>query len=317
MIVVQQALSVLVFCGRHGRWILPLGLLAGGLLPAAAEPMKAAIPYCIAALLFLAVLRLSPGNATAQALGSGRAWFATTKRVLLAQLVLPLLVFVSATVAGLPALWVLAATLVAAAPPISGSPNLVLLLRGDGSTAMRWLMLGTALLPISCLPVLYLLFPAQSITIMFRPSLVLLALIGTSVALALIVVRESRKQGVTLSPPVLDGLSAIVLAVMVVGLMSALHDPAMQWSDLAQALAAAVIINVGLQCLGVWLARLMKLSREKAIAQGVGMGNRNIALFLTALPMTQMEPLLLFIACYQVPMYLTPLVGELFYKRLE
>jgi hypothetical protein len=46
-------------------------------------------------------------------------------------------------------------------------------------------------------------------------------------------------------------------------------------------------------------------------------GNRNIALYLAALPLEQMEPLLLFIACYQVPMYLTPLIGDLFYRRLE
>ena len=46
------------------------------------------------------------------------------------------------------------------------------------------------------------------------------------------------------------------------------------------------------------------------------MGNRNIALYLTALPIVQMEPLLLFIACYQVLMYLTPLIGNMFYRHL-
>jgi hypothetical protein len=43
-------------------------------------------------------------------------------------------------------------------------------------------------------------------------------------------------------------------------------------------------------------------------------GNRNVALFLAALPAAQTEPLLLFIGCYQIPMYLTPLLFGRLYK---
>ena len=44
-------------------------------------------------------------------------------------------------------------------------------------------------------------------------------------------------------------------------------------------------------------------------------GNRNIALFLTALPSTITDPLLLFIGCYQVPMFLTPIMLNRLYRR--
>ena len=37
-------------------------------------------------------------------------------------------------------------------------------------------------------------------------------------------------------------------------------------------------------------------------------GNRNIALFLVSLPAGVIDPVLLFIGCYQVPMYLTPIL---------
>ena len=37
-------------------------------------------------------------------------------------------------------------------------------------------------------------------------------------------------------------------------------------------------------------------------------GNRNIALFLVALPAETTDALLLFIGAYQVPMYLTPML---------
>lgn len=297
--------------------MLPLGLLAGLLMPWAAQPLRTAIPGCIGVLLFLAVLRLYSGGASIAESVSVGQWVGTLRLVVVSQVLLPLLVYGLGTLVGVPVMWVLAATLVAAAPAISGSPSLVLLLRGDGASAMRWLMLGTALLPVSCLPILYLLFPAQSITIMLQPSLLLLALIGTSVVLAVVALRVAQRRTVTLQPQVLDGVSAIVLAVMVIGLMSAVHDPATRVSDVLNMLVLAIGINVGLQFVGVMLGRFMQLGKARTVAQGVVFGNRNIALFLAALPSAQMEPLLLFIACYQVPMYLTPLIGGVFYRRLE
>jgi len=335
----------LAFCGRHGRWVLPMGLIAGIALPGAAEPMRAAIPWCIGALLFLAVLRIFPDSAAMTSALSARQWFDTGKLVVGTQVLLPVLVFFVGSALGVPALWLLAATLVSAAPPISGSPNLVLLLRGDGQLAMRWLMLGTAVLPLTCLPILLLLFPAQSISIMLRPSMVLLVLIVGSVLLALLVLRFSSSRRISSGTETLDGLSAIVLALMVIGLMSAVHHPDTGPGDIAGMLVLAIVVNTGLQCLGVVVSKVLNRHRnmrealpaklntettpdasaggrnrphhERTIAYGVVMGNRNIALYLTALPAVQMEPLLLFIACYQVPMYLTPLIGDVLYRRLE
>lgn len=310
-------IRVFVYLGHHGRWVLPVGLLAGLLLPWAAQPMRQAIPLFIGLLLFLAVLRILPDAPAAAAMRSTSAWAATSWRIAVAQLVLPVVVFTLLSWVGASWVVVLAATLVAAAPPVSGSPNLVLLLRGDGALAMRWLLLGTALLPLTSLPALYLLQPEQSITTMLSPALVLLGLIGSSVALALLVLWQLRIRSITLDARALDGVSALVLALMVVGLMSAIHEPANGWREVGQMLLLALIINIGYQSLGVLGSRLARQNAVRTIGTGVVYGNRNIALFLAALPAIQMEPLLLFIACYQVPMYLTPLIGELFYRRLE
>ena len=43
-------------------------------------------------------------------------------------------------------------------------------------------------------------------------------------------------------------------------------------------------------------------------------GNRNIALFLVALPPEVTDPILIFIGCYQIPMYLTPMVMARLYR---
>ncbi|MFT5897060.1 MAG: ACR3 family arsenite transporter [bacterium] len=310
-------IQLLAYCGRYGRWVLPLGLVAGVLLPWAAAPMRVAIPGCIAVLLFLAVIRLFPNSVAVSEGLPLREWCISSGVVLISQLLLPLLVYTAGLFLRVPSVWLLAATLVAAAPPISGSPNLVMLLRGDGNMAMRWLMVGTALLPLSCIPILYLLFPGQSASTMIRPSSILLSLIVGSVALAILALRFSKKQNVEFSSEALDGASAIVLAVMVIGLMSAVHKPDTTMVAIGEMLLLATFINVGLQTLGVVTAKLFESGRSATITQGVVLGNRNIALYLTALPAAQIEPLLLFIACYQVPMYLTPLIGDVFYRRLE
>ena len=310
-------IRALSFCGAHGRFVLPLGLVAGIVFPFAAAPMRVAIPWCIGALLFLAVLRLFPNSEKVVSSVSVRQWWNTGKLVVATQIALPLLVFSAGSLIGVPDIGLLAMTLVAAAPPISGSPNLVLLLKGDGVFGMRWLMLGTALLPLSCLPVLWLLFPVQSIAIMLWPSIVLLGLIATAVALAFVVLHFTHRLNRELPAQAIDGASAILLASVVIGLMSAVHDPGTTWADIVWMLLLAIGINGGLQCLGAVAGMAMALNKARTTALGVVMGNRNVALYLTALPVFQLEPLLLFIACYQVPMYLTPLFGDVFYSRLR
>jgi hypothetical protein len=109
-------------------------------------------------------------------------------------------------------------------------------------------------------------------------------------------------------------LSAILMAVLVVGLMAAVgpalsRDPA----TLAFNLAVAFIANFGLQ-IGTFLI-LRRRDSEDAVPLAIVAGNRNIALFLTALPAAITDPILLFIGCYQVPMFLTPIILDRLYRR--
>ena len=100
--------------------------------------------------------------------------------------------------------------------------------------------------------------------------------------------------------------------VIVIGLMSAVgpvlrSDPAslIFWISLAFAL------NFGAQ----FVAYLILKSRPDAVPVSVIAGNRNIALFLVGLPASITDPVLIFIGCYQVPMYLTPLLMRRFYAH--
>lgn len=313
-------LQPLEWCGRQGRWVLPVGLLCGVFLPWAAEPSRYLITPCIWLLLFLSYLRLSSSgvlqtpHSMALRFASIKGWLIV---VLCAQFALPVMVFFLATALDLPDHWRMAATLVAAASPISGSPSLVLLLKGDGESALRWLIIGTAVLPLSCLPVFLLVFEQHSVALLMVPALKLLLIITSATLAGVVVSKFSREKKHTLSLSALDGAAALTLAIMVIGLMSALHSPDTTARDLMQMLVLAIVINAGFQLLGTLVSTLLKTNAQRTITAGVVMGNRNVALFLSVLPASSTDALLLFIACYQIPMYLTPLLGSVFYRQLE
>ena len=110
----------------------------------------------------------------------------------------------------------------------------------------------------------------------------------------------------------LDGLAALTLAVIVIGLMSAVgpvlrSNPAslIFWISLAFAL------NFGSQFISYALLR----GKPGAVPVSVIAGNRNIALFLVGLPAAVTDPVLIFIGCYQIPMYLTPLLMRKVYAN--
>ena len=314
--VIQNALA---FCGRHGRWVLPAGLLAGFLLPALAAPMRMAIPYLIAVLLFIAWLRIADSEGADGGLWNRLAFFndmKLTTGVLLAQLVLPLVLYLILGLTGIPPLWCMAAVLVAAAAPVSGGPNLVLLMGGDASLALRWLTAGTLLMPLTSIPVLALLLPGESAFAVLLPIVKLLVIITVAMLAAFAVQKygSDRAMRTPRFQQVLDGIAAILLALMVIGLMSAVHHPTSTVAVIGKMLLVAITINVGLQLLGIAFAHFL---RRHVVSFGVLNGNRNIALFLAALPISVTEPLLLFIACYQIPMYLTPLIGRPMYRFLS
>ncbi|SFU23083.1 hypothetical protein [Mesorhizobium sp. YR577] len=102
----------------------------------------------------------------------------------------------------------------------------------------------------------------------------------------------------------LDGLSAVAMAVVVMGLMSAVGSNVQAF---VSTLAAAFVGNFSLQILVALWARRSGVE-HLAAPLGITAGNGNIALFLTALPAVVTDPLLLFIGCYQIPMYLTPIL---------
>lgn len=301
---------MLAFAARHGKACLVAGLLAGLLLPGLAVAMRPWLPELVGFLLFLTAFRIGPRDAV-ENLGAVQR---TGALVLLLQLVLPVgaaILFGAAGVLDHPL--ALAVVLMLAAPSVTGTPNFLILLGHDPAPAMRLLVLGTAMLPLTVLPVLALLpdLGGAAASAQAAGRLLVVILGAAAIGFALRYWRFPRLTVAQLQA--LDGAMSISLAVVVIALMSAI-GPALRGDTaiLVWWLLAAFAVNFGFQ-LAVWRG-LKAVGRDAdAIPAGIVAGNRNIALFLVALPENVTGPLLIFIGCYQFPMYLTPiLLGRLY-----
>jgi hypothetical protein len=305
-------LRILAAAGRHGRLLLVAGLLAGIFAAPAAAAVRPYVGELIATLLFLACLRIGPRQAVG-AIGDVGVGVAA---VVVLQVLVPIIAVVLIRSIGWAGPLALALTLMLSASPISGSPNLVAMVGSDPAPALRQLVVGTALLPVTAFAV-FLLAPGigETATLFFAAAKLLLV-IGCAAAIGFAIRLTILRDLSSDAREAIDGCSALAMAVVVIGLMSAIGET---WPRDPQAVirtaAVALAANVALQVTAALIvARTGR--RHLAVALGVSAGNRNVALFLTALPAATTDAAMLFIGCYQVPMYLTPLVLGRFYRRI-
>ncbi|MGI9478391.1 MAG: hypothetical protein ACR2PI_16945 [Hyphomicrobiaceae bacterium] len=302
---------ILHAAARYGRFILVLGLLAGAFLPALAATMKPWLPQLVAALLVLAALRIGPR----QVLGGLADMKASVFLVLVFQVAMPLAMFGVARILGFGDVLTAAVVLMAAAAPLLGASNLTILTGNDPASALRLLIVGLALLPLTIVPTLLVLPTVGGIDVIALASARLLALVIGAAGLGFVIrhflLRDLSENGAQ----VLDGVSAIAMAIVVIGLMAAI-GPALRDEPMAVVKMLGVVFacNFGLQVMTFAAASAAGADNNR-VAYAIVSGNRNMAFFLAALPASVMEPLLLFIGCYQIPMYLTPLILGRIYRR--
>jgi arsenite transporter len=302
--------------GRDSRLLLVGGLLGGLVWPQAAGILRPHLTELIVALLFFAALQVDPREYRLTRADLAR----DVALVLVLQLLLPVLLAGALHLLG----WIgPAATmlvLIGTASTISGTPAIAQMLGLSASKALRLLVVGTLLLPLTSLVPLRMIFGSAEDFSIVAPALRLAGIILVSAGGAWLVrtlifgrMQPNGEQAV-------GGITALLLAVFVLALMDAvqpalLADP---W-QVARALAFAFAVCVGLQvATALAYRRLAGLPADgrEAGAVGVAAGNRNIALFLAALPASQMDPLMVLVGCYQIPMFLTPIVMRGFYRRL-
>jgi len=304
--------ATLAAIARHGRLVLVVGLAAGAASPALAGAIRPHIGLLIAVLLALAAFRIGARAAW----GAVSAMASTVVLVAVLQIAVPLTVLAVERGFGLSGPIALALLVMTTTAPIAGTPNLTILVGGDPAPALRIVVVSTALLPLTVVPV-FLASGDLGAPLAVLPAAARLAgLIGVAALVGFLARARFAAELGTRATAIVDGLSTIVFAVVVIGVMEALaldlrRDPV----SVTTTAVAAVAANFGFQIVGALAAARLGDPRA-APAIGIAAGNRNFILLLTALPDPVTAPIMLFVGCYQLPMYLTPLVLGAVHRRI-
>ena len=297
--------KALILCATHSRFLLIAGLLAGVGLPGVAAAMAPYLPQMVAFLLAITAFRIG----ARPAFGALRDLRWIVPAVLVLQMALPLgLAAIFAVLGLIDRPLALACILAAAAPTLAGGASLAIMLRQDPARMMQLLVIGTALFPVTVLVVLTAVPIAGSggalVAVGLRSGLTILGAACVGFALRRLLLPQPSSAQIR----AMDGAAILFFAIIVIGLMAAL-DPVLRDApeSVLHWLIAAFALSFGLQVLAI-----VVLSRGQFAGMAgplaLAAGNRNVALFLVALPPETVAPIMVFVACWQVPMYLTPIL---------
>ena len=176
--------------------------------------------------------------------------------------------------------------------------------------AFRLLLLGTLLVPLTMIPVFWLSPQLGDFSQALWGSFRLICAIGAAIVVGFALRALTAPELDASRTEAVDGIMAVALAVIVVALMGALGPTLIQApGEAAIWMVVAMSASLGMQTLSFFILRNGR-SHKEAVPISIVAGNRNVALFLVSMPPDRVEPLLIFLGCYQIPMYLTPILME-------
>ena len=300
--------GALTAIGRNAQWLLALGAVAALFAGPLSALLRPALPVMVAALYTLAIMRIDPLATLQDALKPRTA----LRNLLIAagmMVATPVIFWTSANALGAPETAVTALVYWAAAPAIGSAASYCLLLGFSAELGLQVTVLSALLAPLLGPLVAKALLgdavPIDALPLMGRLAL----LIGAGAAAALVARRLLTARWIDDQSEMLNGVATLMMLLFLLPLFEGVGAQvwAHPWMALG-VLALALAANFGVQAIAAKLARA-RLSPAQAGAVGVIAGNRNVSIYLAALPP---DPAFsLFVGMCQYPIYLTPLAWRL------
>ncbi len=297
-------LGGLTWLGAQARWVLAVGVVLATFLPSLSSFLRPFLPGLVILILCLSMARLDLGALARRASRPRRLAMLTVWSVALL-VVTPAAIWAGTRAAGLPEAHVAALVYTFAAPPIASAPALCLLLGLNAGFALELTLVASLATPFIGPAVTKALLGEAMPLDAFDLGLRIAAMIVGGVVAALVVRRLIGPARIAQHGGAFDGVVTVVLLVFVIPLFDGFWDVARSLPRFALGTLALVLAaNWGAQVVVALAAR--RASPGQAGAAGLMWGNRNVVIYLAALPP---DPLFgLYVAFYQLPMLLTPLV---------
>ncbi|KKJ76143.1 hypothetical protein WH95_14205 [Kiloniella litopenaei] len=308
--------------GNRASVILALSLPLCAFLPS--KVSEVLLPYMggiIIGLITVAMIRVD----LSRVLGHLKSPIALLVVLVALMLVFPLGVDLVARHFSLDTTIHIALVLVACAPPLGSAPNLAYLLKLDGELVFNITLAGTAIIPLTAPFIIGMTLGDQMAFDQWALFQKLLITVGSSFLIAVIVRKMLGRERIKRSGLQLDGISTVIMVVFVATAMAGVsvtieNDPVY----MVFLFAIAVVSNFGAQFLFSVLGLLVRsmvgrfsssrgIKVESVLSFAMVAGNRNLGLVAAVIPIVFLQEILPFLALYQIPIYLTPLIGGLFY----
>lgn len=310
---------LLNFLGKHSAVILAGGVVVAFFLPELDTYLMPAFPVLVSALLGIAFLRVDFKPVVAQLRKPRMLLSVLGAMFILSPLVMMGIVLITSP----PPEIALALMMFACAPPLASTANIALMIGMDSAICLNVTVVGALLLPFIAPPILTLSAGFEIDLDAWTIFIKLVYIVGGALIVSTILryflgVERIRRNGV-----VFDGITTLLLlaflmAVMGPGSAVLLKDPVMAIIVCLIALAA----NFGTNIVFAIAAQFFysgKLKKPEKMPASIGLlaGNRNFALMVPALPADVFAGVVVFLAFYQVPIYLTPLLERWIFKEFR
>lgn len=306
-------LAGLSWIGARARWVLAAGVLLATLLPSLSAFLRPMLPGLVALVFCISLVRLDLG-ALARRAARPKRLAALGLWAVAFMVATPALVCLAAGAAGMGEAQVAALTYTFAAPPIMSASALCLMLGLDAGFALEFTVLASVIAPFLGPVVTKALLgdavPVDAVALALRMAAMIAA--GTVMALALR--RLLGTEAIRRHGGAFDGVATVILVLFVVPLFDGF------WTVVG-AMPGFALATLGLVLAANWGPQLLvaaglrrAAAPDIAGAAGLMWGNRNVSIYLAALPP---DPLFgLYVAFYQFPMLFTPMVmGRILGRR--
>ena len=290
-------MRLLSYIGQRSGIFLIAGVFVAALLPEISSVMRPALPFLVALILAVGFAQFDFQKASLELL-KPRHFSKTLLIVIAGTLLVAFYIRVFLLLFEIPGEYLLLITVFIAAPPLSSSISLSMLIGFNARLTLQVALLGMLLVPILG-PLCFAIVGIDISVALWRMGFDIALMIIGGFVMAMLIQRLVGQDRIASHKDMFSGVAVLTMILFLFPLFDGVVDQIIEapWQAFYM-LLLALALNLGGHILMRSVLR-PRMSSDQADALGFMFGNRNVSIYLAVLPF---NPLLsVFIAVAQIP----------------
>lgn len=297
-------MRLLSYIGQRSGIFLIAGVFVAALLPEVSSIMRPTLPFLVALILAVGFAQFDFQKASFELL-KPKYFLRTLLIVIVGTLITAIIIRAFSQIVEIPSQYLLLITVFIAAPPLSSSISLSMLIGFNARLTLQVALLGMLLVPILG-PLCFAIIGIEISVALWVMSLDIAMMIAGGFVMAILIQRFVGQERIASNKDMFSGVAVLTMILFLFPLFDGVIDQIINapWQAF-YLLLLALLLNLGGHVFMRWVLR-HKMPSDQADALGFMFGNRNVSVYLAVLPF---NPLLsVFIAVAQIPIYITPAI---------